>query len=66
MVRQLRELAARELQEVADLLVDVGTAGFWGQFFACQQLGDIGFRNLRSRRQVSLLEPQFFQPLFDR
>src|SRR5713101_5261813 len=62
---QLRKLAARQLEKLAHLLVEVGSIGRGGQFLPGQQLGDVGLGDLGGRRQVLLLQSQVFQPLPD-
>ena len=64
-VGQLRKLRARKLQELADLVINIRSAGSRRQFLASQQLRDVGLRYLGGGGQVSLFQPQFFQPLFD-
>ncbi|OLD58970.1 MAG: hypothetical protein AUF60_07530 [Gemmatimonadetes bacterium 13_1_20CM_69_28] len=65
MIRQLRKIAAWELQEFPHLVVNVCPARFRGQFFASQQLRNVGLRDLGGGRQISLLQPQFFKPPLD-
>src|ERR1700694_399889 len=62
---QLRQLAARQLEKLAHLLVDVCSIGRGGQFLPSQKLGNIGLRNFSGSRPVLLLETQLFQPLLD-
>ena len=65
-LRQVRQLAAREFQEFPHLVVYVGSARCGGQFLPSQQLGNVGLCNFGGGGQTPLLKPQFFQPLFDR
>src|SRR5207248_1077621 len=47
---QLRKPIARKLQELRHFLVDICSVRRGGQFFASQQLGNIGLRNFGGAR----------------
>src|SRR3989454_12791824 len=62
---QLRKLAARQLEKLAHLVVDVCSIGRRGQLLPGQQLGNVGLGDFGSGRQVLLLEPQSCQAFAD-
>jgi len=64
-VRQLRQLAAGQLEEGFHLSVDVRAIRRRRQFLAAQQLRNIGLRHFGRRRQVLLLDTELLEPRFD-
>src|SRR6266849_5740702 len=64
-VRQLREIPTRQLQELVHLVVNVGAVRCGGRAFPREQLGDVGLRHLGGVGEILLLEPEFLQPLPD-
>src|SRR5438445_6459403 len=60
-VRQLRELPTRQLQELVHLVVDVGAVRRGGRALPREQLGDVGLRHLGGVGEILLLRPELLQ-----
>ena len=63
-IREPGKFAGGQLQELADLVVDVGAPRRRRSLPSGQKLRDVGFGDLSGGSQISLIETQFAQTLF--
>src|ERR1700733_13058132 len=64
-VGKSRKFTRGQLQELADLVVDISSSWRRGSLSPGEKLGDVGLGDLRSCGQISLVETKLAQPLFN-